>query len=129
MTKTTAGVWNSLKNGLRRKCPRCGEGHVLDGWMTVAPRCEVCHLVYERDPGDTWGFWIVADRIPLAVAIALVYFGLGPASWMRGALFLAAFGILQVATIPNRVGFVVALDYLTRLWWPESDPPEAPEPS
>jgi hypothetical protein len=96
--------------------------------MTVAERCPACHLVYERTRGDTWGFWIIADRIPLALAIAVVYFGLGPRSWTGGALFLATIGILQIATIPHRLGFVVALDYLTRQWWPDSEasnPPRA----
>jgi hypothetical protein len=32
--------------------------------------------------------------------------------------WLAAFEILPIATIPHRLGFVVALDYLTRQWWP-----------
>ena len=32
--------------GLRGRCPRCGKGRLFSGFLTVAPRCEVCGLDY-----------------------------------------------------------------------------------
>jgi uncharacterized protein (DUF983 family) len=112
-------IWKSLKNGLHRKCPHCGAGALLDGWMTVRDRCPACGLVYERSAGDTWAFWIIGDRIPIAIAVAAVYFGVGPRSWIEGALAIGAVATALIATIPHRVGLVVALDYLSRRWWPD----------
>ena len=112
-------IWKSLKNGLHRRCPHCGAGALLDGWMTVRDRCPACGLVYERSAGDTWAFWIIGDRIPIAIAIAAVYFGVGPRSWGEGALAIGVVAAALIATIPQRVGLVVALDYLSRRWWPD----------
>ena len=112
-------IWKSLKNGLHRRCPHCGAGALLDGWMTVRDRCAACGLVYERSAGDTWAFWIIGDRIPIAIAIAAVYFGVGPRSWSEGALAIGVVAAALIATIPQRVGLVVALDYLSRRWWPD----------
>jgi hypothetical protein len=81
----------------------------------------VCGLVYQRDPGDTWAFWIIGDRIPVMVAIAVIYLGLRPHTWMQGTLFLGALALALVGTIPHRMGLVVALHYLSRLYWPDPD--------
>ena len=118
---TRSSAWRALKYGLRRRCPNCGEGHLLEGWMTVRDRCPQCGLVYERNAGDTWAFWIVGDRIPLAIAIVGVYFGFGPKSWVYGSIFLAGFALVMIATIPQRLGLVLALDYLSRRWWPDCE--------
>src|SRR5262245_19357719 len=92
--------WTVLRNGFRRKCPHCGEGPLLEGWMTVRGSCPACGILYERSPGDTWGFWIVGDRIPVFVAIAVVYFGVAPQSMPLRIATLAALAVILVVTIP-----------------------------
>jgi uncharacterized protein (DUF983 family) len=94
--------------------------------MTARDRCPVCGLVYQRNAGDTWAFWIVGDRIPVGVAIAIVYLGFGPRSWIQGAFFLGALVLLLIATIPQRMGVVIALHYLSRRYWPDPDDPIPP---
>ena len=114
-------IRKALTNGLHRRCPRCGIGPVLEGFMTVRSHCPQCGLVYERSAGDTWAFWIIADRIPVAVAIAAVYLGVGPRSWIEGGVLIGAVVAALIATIPQRIGFVIALDYLSRRWWPDEE--------
>ena len=118
--------WTALTNGLKRRCPHCGQGPLLDGWLTVRNRCPACGILYERSPGDAWAFWILGDRIPVFVGIAAVYFGVAPKSWHEGVLFIAAIAGVLVATIPQRLGVVTALDYLSRRYWP--DPADAIPP-
>ena len=36
---------------------------------------DVCGLIYERNPGDTWAFTILGDRLPVAAMVVIVYFG------------------------------------------------------
>ena len=114
-------IGKSLKNGLHRRCPQCGVGPLFDGWMTIRERCPDCGLIYEPGAGVTRAFWIGADRIPIAIAIVAVYFGVGPRSWFQGALVIAAVAIVLIATIPQRIGLVTALDYLSRRWWPDEE--------
>ena len=117
----TIHPWSALLNGLRCRCPHCGCGPLLNGWLTIRQRCAVCGHVYERHSGDTWAFWIIGDRIPVAIAIAAVYLGFGPHTWTQGVLFLAGVALVLTATIPQRLGFVTALDYLSRRYWPDSE--------
>jgi uncharacterized protein (DUF983 family) len=130
MTDTSHGVWTILHNGLRRKCPHCGQGPLLEGWLALRHECSVCGLIYERNAGDTWAFWIIGDRIPIGVAVAALYFGFGPQSLVQVIVFAAVLLTVLIGTTPYRLGVVVALDYLTRRWWPDPADilPSAPPP-
>ena len=117
----------AIWRGLCKRCPHCGQGRLFSGWFQHVDRCPACGLVYERNPGDTWAFTIIGDRIPVAILIVLVYFGLFRA---HHALGLVAFGVLGAAlvcTAPNRWGVGIALHYLSRVYWPDpADPIPGP---
>jgi hypothetical protein len=79
--------------------------------------------VYERNPGDTWLYVVVGDRIPVAILVVLVYFDvLRSYSVLRLAL-LGGTALLLVATARQRWGMGVALHYLVRRFWPDADDP------
>jgi uncharacterized protein (DUF983 family) len=103
-----------LRRGLRRRCPRCGEGALFVRGIRIHKRCSSCGLVYQRDYGDTWMFMIITDRIPILFGIAAVYFGFRPTTWPAITLFLATLAIPIVATMRERQGLALALDYLVR---------------
>ncbi|MEQ1910480.1 MAG: DUF983 domain-containing protein [Vicinamibacterales bacterium] len=92
---------------------------MLQGWATLRTGCPACGLVYERSPGDTWAFWIIGHRILLFPAIAAIYFGVGPRSWVYGLVIIGAVGTALLVTLPQRIGLVTALDYLSRRYWPD----------
>ena len=75
----------ALRRGVSKRCPHCGEGPIFSGWAHQLERCAVCGLVYERNPGDTWAFAIFGDRLPLAVIIVLIYFGVGRLNPLLGS--------------------------------------------
>jgi uncharacterized protein (DUF983 family) len=115
-------ILSALERGLRKRCPHCGVGPLFSGWNQIE-RCAHCGLVFEPREGDTWFFTIIGDRLPVAVAIAVVYFNLGAFSHLLGAL---AFGTIVVAliwTTPNRWGAGIALHYLSRVFWPDPADP------
>jgi uncharacterized protein (DUF983 family) len=113
MTVQVAAV---LGRGLRRRCPNCGRGPLFRGWLAMYERCPECRLVYLRNHGDTWFFWILGDRIPIAVAVAAIYFGFRASTWpMILAFSVVILGPL-VGTMPHRQGVAVALAYLSRVY-------------
>ncbi len=57
-------ISTALRRGLRKRCPHCGEGPLFSGWSHLE-RCSVCGLVFVRNPGDTWAFTIIGDRLPI----------------------------------------------------------------
>ena len=111
----TASLHRVLWRGLRRRCPRCGVGNQFRRWFVLHDRCPHCRLEFEPKPGDTWAFWIVGDRIFIAVAIALLYFGVQPESWMGRGVFLALTITAIVLTMPQRQGVCTALDFYLRM--------------
>ena len=62
--------WGTLlRRGLTKKCPRCGAGHVYDGWFRMKERCPGCGLLFEREPG----FFVGAYFINFAIAEGLLF--------------------------------------------------------
>jgi uncharacterized protein (DUF983 family) len=118
-------IATALGRGLRRRCPHCGEGQLFSGW-SFCQRCSVCGLVFARNPGDTWAFTIIGDRLPLAVMIVLIYFGVVRTHPVLGLTMFAALAALAVWTTPNRWGVGIALHYLSRVYWPDPADPIPP---
>jgi uncharacterized protein (DUF983 family) len=117
----------ALRRGLQRRCPHCGRGALFSG-LDHLPTCSVCGLVYERNPGDTWAFTIIGDRLPIAAIIAVIYFGIGREHRMLALLaFVVMIGFL-FWTAQNRWGMGIALHYLSRVYWPEPTDPVPPPP-
>jgi uncharacterized protein (DUF983 family) len=115
----------ALRRGIQKRCPHCGRGRLFSGWSHLE-RCPVCGLIFERNPGDTWAFTIIGDRVPVAVTIALIYFGVIRSHRALGLATLAISGVLLVWTAPNRWGVGIALHYLSRAYWPDPDDPIPP---
>lgn len=116
----------ALGRGLSRRCPHCGKGPLFSGWRHI-DHCSHCGLVYERNAGDTWFFTILGDRLPVAVGIVLVYFGIARSHRALGVVAFAVLIALLVWTSPNRWGVGIALHYLSRRFWPDPADPIPPD--
>ena len=103
-----------LRRGWKRRCPRCGEGPLFRRGITAHDRCSACNLLYQKDYGDAWMFMVITDRIPMLIGIAILYFGFRPDNWVSNGIFLAALATPMLATIRQRQGVALALDYLFR---------------
>ncbi|EWY39591.1 hypothetical protein N825_05745 [Skermanella stibiiresistens SB22] len=90
----------SFELGARGLCPRCGKGHIFDGFLTLARRCEVCGLDYSfADPADGPAFF----------AMSIVSFPLvGFAAWLELA-FQAPIWVHLITTLPLLVISCMAL--------------------
>jgi uncharacterized protein (DUF983 family) len=45
-------AWAALKLGLRGRCPHCGQGRILSGYLTVNAECPVCHEQFFHHRAD-----------------------------------------------------------------------------
>jgi hypothetical protein len=71
---------------------------------------------------------LVGDRLPIAAIIVLIYFGVA-----RGhpALFVVLFAVtasIVIWTTPNRWGLFIAMHYLSRRHWGDSEGRSADAP-
>jgi uncharacterized protein (DUF983 family) len=81
---------SSVITGLRCRCPRCGEGALFDGFLSVAKRCDRCGLDFSfADPADgpaffvmtgvglvvtgLWAWWAVAAQPPLWLQFVVTF--------------------------------------------------------
>ena len=85
--------------------------------------------MYERNPGDTWAFTTIGDRLPIAAIIVVIYFGLVRRHLVLGVIVIAVLGAVLVWTAPNRWGVGIALHYLSRAWWPDPEDPIPQNPT
>jgi uncharacterized protein (DUF983 family) len=120
-------IVTALKRGLRKRCPHCGVGPLFSGWSFIE-RCSNCGLVFTRNPGDTWAFTIIGDRVPLAGMIALIYFGVVRSRPVLGVTMLVVLAALAISTTLNRWGAGIALHYVSRVYWPDPADPIPPLP-
>lgn len=63
---------NPMKTGIHGRCPRCQQGHLFSGYLTLAPSCEVCGLDYSfADPADGPAFFAMSIAAVPALAFAV----------------------------------------------------------
>jgi uncharacterized protein (DUF983 family) len=89
--------------GLRARCPRCGEGALFRGGLTLREKCQRCGLNYAfADPGDGPAVFAIFILGFLVLGGALlVEFRLHPPVWVHVALWggvtpLLALGLLRL---------------------------------
>jgi uncharacterized protein (DUF983 family) len=99
--------------GLAGRCPRCGEGKLFSGFLTVAPRCEVCGLDLKfADAGDGPAIFVMllAGFIVLGAAlyVEVIY---EPPMWVHLVIFLPLAIVVCVGMLRPLKGVMVALQY------------------
>jgi uncharacterized protein (DUF983 family) len=92
----------AVARGWRKRCPHCGVGALFAGRWRHLEVCSHCGLIFERNPGDTWAFTVIGDRLPIAAIIVVIYFGLVREQLVLGLAVIALLGVLVVWTAPNR---------------------------
>ncbi|MDO9431136.1 MAG: DUF983 domain-containing protein [Pseudomonadota bacterium] len=57
-------------SGIRCRCPRCGEGKLFSGFLTVAKECDACGLDYSfADPADGPAFFVMTAVGMVVIAV------------------------------------------------------------
>ena len=99
--------------GLTCRCPRCGKGKLLQNFLALRPRCEVCGLDYGfADAGDGPAVFIILLAGFIVVGAALIVEILyQPPYWVHAALWGPL--ILVVTLVPLRPmkGLLIALQF------------------
>jgi uncharacterized protein (DUF983 family) len=102
-----------IKRGLLGRCPRCGEGKLFDGFLTLRPACNKCGLDYSfADAGDGPAVFVILIGGALVVLAALftevVY---QPPYWVHAVLWVPLILIVTLAHLRMLKGLLIALQY------------------
>ena len=96
-----APFWRVVLAG---RCPRCGQGRLFAGVLTVAPRCNACGLdLSGQDAGDgpaVLGIFLLGTLA--VIAAFLVEFRLAPPLWVHVVLWPAL--LIPAAVLVARAG-------------------------
>ena len=81
---------SSLKTGLRCACPRCGQGKLYTGLLTVSERCSVCDFDYGRlNTDDGAAFFIIVLYSALILPLAAWFqFAVEPPIWVHFMIWI-----------------------------------------
>lgn len=86
--------------GLARKCPRCGQGALFDGYLRLGDQCVACGLDYAKaDPGDG----------PAVFVIFLVGFVGVAAAFIMRFMFYASVGVSFFVSAALSTGLILVL--------------------
>ena len=103
----------SIATGLAGRCPRCREGHLFSGFLTVGKGCERCGLDYSfADAGDGPAIFVILISGFIVVGAPLIVeVAYQPPFWLHALLWGPL--ILVVTLLPLRLlkGLLIVLQY------------------
>jgi uncharacterized protein (DUF983 family) len=107
------GILQSALRGLACKCPRCGQGKLYAGFLTLAPACGKCGLDYAFiDTGDGPAIFIIMLAGAIVVACALIVeVKYQPPFWLHAVLWLPLILITTVLPLRAMKALLIALQF------------------
>ncbi|MER2534050.1 MAG: DUF983 domain-containing protein [Rhizobiaceae bacterium] len=99
--------------GLKGRCPRCGEGALFSGLLSVKPRCGVCGLDYSfADAGDGPAVFVILIIGFVVVGLALwMEVSYGPPLWLHFILWMPLTLVLCLTALRLIKGVLITLQY------------------
>ncbi|WP_407168405.1 DUF983 domain-containing protein [Bradyrhizobium sp. ORS 111] len=113
MTDTPPTVTESALRGIACRCPRCGQGKLYSGFLTLAPRCENCGLDYAFiDSGDGPAIFVIMLAGAIVVAAALIVeVKYQPPFWVHAALWLPLIIVTTILPLRSMKSLLIALQF------------------
>ena len=110
-----AGV-NPVLAGIACRCPKCGEGALFQGFLSVSPECEACGFdLRKADSGDGPAVFIILIVGCIAGFGALITeVSFRPPVWVLLVVWLPLTLILCLALLRPFKGVMIALQFHNR---------------
>lgn len=99
--------------GLGGRCPRCGEGRLFSGFLTVGRGCSNCGLDYGfADAGDGPAVFVILIIGFIVVGLALwMEVSFNPPLWLHFLLWIPLTLVLSLVSLRLIKGLLIALQY------------------
>jgi uncharacterized protein (DUF983 family) len=105
-----------LSVATRSKCPNCGKGKLFKGFLTLAPRCNVCGLDYSfADTADGPAFFaMMGMAVPVTAFGIWIELAYEPPLWVHAVTTLPVILLLCVLPLRFLKGALVASQYVNK---------------
>ncbi|CAN5798664.1 DUF983 domain-containing protein [soil metagenome] len=110
-------VGQSLRRGWSRRCPACGNGALMAGYLTVRDACARCgeDLTPQRaNDGPAWATIVVTGKI-IAPLMLFVFQAWRPDPLVMALGFSAVFVALSLYLLPRFKGLFVGMQWAWRM--------------
>jgi uncharacterized protein (DUF983 family) len=107
---------DAAKSAMRGRCPRCGQGRLFKGYLSLQPGCTACGLDYDViDAGDGPAAFVILLIGFIVVGLALfVEVSYGPPLWLHLLLWLPLTLILCLPLLRLLKGLMIGLQFRNR---------------
>lgn len=112
---TDRKVWPAVKNGLKSKCPNCGDGKLFKAYLKPVDTCSSCGENWEAvraDDGPAWLTILVVGHIVGPIFMAAVLNEALP-KWIALGLFPIVTIAMCLAVLPLSKGAFMAIIWAT----------------
>lgn len=102
-----------LRTGPFGRCPRCGQGHIFKGFLTIRDACEVCGLDYSfAEPADGPAFFVqMVTCLPAVIWILMLEILASPPLWVHIVTGVPLLLITCVLPLRPLKGWLVASQF------------------
>lgn len=110
-------VMQSLKRGMKKRCPNCGEGTIFRRYLKPTDNCATCGEALGHIRTDDFAPWltiIVLGHL-LAPLIVEIERNIAPPLWVSMAIWLPLVTVLVLALLPTAKGVVLGLMWSLRM--------------
>ncbi|WP_135448825.1 MULTISPECIES: DUF983 domain-containing protein [Tabrizicola] len=110
-------VRTALLRGWRRRCPKCGAGPMLRGYLTVRDTCPVCGEAlhhHRADDGPAYLTILIVGHL-MAPLLMVVFTTWRPEPLTLAAIFTVGTVALSLYLLPRLKGAMVALQWAKRM--------------
>lgn len=121
MTQTTEDDERPLKLALRRgwcrRCPSCGAGPLLSGYLKVRESCAVCGEAlhhHRADDGPAYVTILIVGHL-MAPLIMWAFVTFRPDPWILSTVFTVGCVMLSLYLLPRIKGAFVAIQWAKRM--------------
>ncbi|WP_159590651.1 DUF983 domain-containing protein [Chelativorans xinjiangense] len=109
-------IWppvDPVRAGLSGRCPRCGEGRLFSGFLSIGKRCANCGLDYGfADSGDGPAVFVILIIGFIVVGLALwLEVTTGAPLWLHFLLWVPLTLALSLTALRLIKGLLIALQY------------------
>ena len=114
----------AMLRGLRRRCPRCGEGRIYGRYLKVEPHCASCGLElsgHRADDAPPYFTILIVGHIIVPMMLMLEQH-FHPAEWVHMALWLPLTLLLCLWLLPHIKGALIGLQWSRRMHGFGSEP-------
>ena len=99
--------------GMKGRCPRCGQGQLFDGFLTIRDRCPVCGLDYAFiDSGDGPAVFVIFIVGFIGMAgVLFTEFVVGAPLWLNLLIWMPLIVILCAGFLRPLKGLLIAQQF------------------